>query len=196
MKSLQDRLVVVGEPLATLEEFFPGEGTFEKDGVIYSSTTGRVFIDKNKRELGVLSVKPLLVPKSGFRVIGMVTGFSSHYANVEIFCMNGVKLDHEYTGIIGRESLGRSYPRFRGRGLKTYVSENDIVYGSVISTMNTILLDISYKEYGVVKAQCKFCGNTLMLSGKELLCPLCHTRERRKISIFYGEPVEKLVNRV
>ncbi|MBO3769636.1 MAG: exosome complex RNA-binding protein Csl4 [Thermoproteota archaeon] len=196
MKSLQDRLVVVGEPLATLEEFFPGEGTFEKDGVIYSSTIGRVFIDKHKRELGVLSAKTLLVPKPGFRVIGMVTGFSSHYANVEIFCMNGVKLDHEYTGVIGRDSLGRAHPRFRKGSLRMYVSENDIVYGSIISTVNAILLDISYREYGVVKAHCKLCGNTLILSGRDLFCSICRTRERRKVSIFYGEPVEKLVRRI
>lgn len=196
MKSLQDRLVVVGEPLATLEEFFPGEGTFEKDGVIYSSTVGKVFVDKHKRELGILPVKTLLVPKPGFRVIGMITGFSNHYANVEIFCMNGIKLDHEYTGVIGRDSLGKAYPRFRKGSLRTYVSENDIVYGSVISTVNAILLDISYREYGVVKANCKFCGNTLTLSGRDLFCPLCHTRERRKVSIFYGEPIEKLVRRI
>ncbi|MCS7138894.1 MAG: exosome complex RNA-binding protein Csl4 [Crenarchaeota archaeon] len=195
MKSLQDRLVVVGEPLATLEEFFPGEGTFEEKGIIYSSIIGRVLIDKHKRELGVIPFKTLLVPKPGFRVIGMVTGFSNHYANVEIFCMNGVKLDHEYTGVIGRESLGKSHSRFRGINVRTYVSENDMVYGIVISTVNTILLDISYREYGVVKAYCKFCGNTLVLSGKGLFCPLCRNNEKRKISIFYGESIERLVSR-
>ncbi|MBO3799735.1 MAG: exosome complex RNA-binding protein Csl4 [Candidatus Brockarchaeota archaeon] len=193
MNSLQDRLILVGEPLATLEEFFPGEGTFEENGTIYSSTVGRVLIDKDKRELRVIPAKTLITPKPGFRVIGSITGFSSHYANVEIFCMNGVKLSHEYTGIIGRESLGKAYLRFRGGGLRAYVSENDIVYGSIISTTNVILLDISYKEYGVVKAYCKFCGNALVMSGKGLLCPVCRTRERRKISIFYGEPIEKLV---
>lgn len=195
MKSLQDRLILVGEPLATLEEFFPGEGTFEERGTIYSSTVGMVLVDKDKRELRVIPAKMLVTPKPGFRVIGSVTGFSSHYANVEIFCMNGVKLSHEYTAIIGRESLGKAYPRFRRGSLRAYVSENDIVYGSIISTTNTILLDISYKEYGVVKAYCKFCGSALAISGKELFCPLCRTQERRKISIFYGEPIEKLVAR-
>ncbi|MEM1557306.1 MAG: exosome complex RNA-binding protein Csl4 [Thermoproteota archaeon] len=196
MESLHDRPVVVGEPLATLEEFFPGEGTFEKNGIIYSSTVGKVSVNRHKRELGVVPVKPLLSPKPGFKVIGIVTGFFSHYANVEIFCMNGAKLSYEYDGIIGRESLGRAYPRFRGGSLRAYVSENDIVYGSIISTTNVILLDISYKEYGVVKAYCRFCGNTLIASGKGLSCPVCRTTERRKLSVFYGEPIEKLVTRV
>jgi len=196
VKSIQDRFVIVGEPLATLEEFFPGEGTFERNGVIYSSIAGRVIIDKSRRELGILSVKPLLTPKPGFKTIGIVTGFSSHYANVEIFCMNGVKLSYVYYGIIGKESLGKAYSRFRGGSLRTYVSENDMVYGAIISTTNAILLDLSYKEYGVVKAHCKFCGNTLIYSGKGLFCPICRTTEKRKLSIFYGEPIEKLVTKL
>ncbi|MGQ9691287.1 MAG: hypothetical protein ACUVQY_08530, partial [Thermoproteota archaeon] len=36
MMGLHNRLVLAGEALATLEEFFPGEGTFEHKGVIYS----------------------------------------------------------------------------------------------------------------------------------------------------------------
>jgi len=193
--SRQDKLVIVGEPLATLEEFFPGEGTFEKNGIIYSSTIGKVFIDKNKRELGVASAKTLLIPKPGFKIIGIVNSFFSHYASIKIFYMNRLRLNYEQTGIIGRESLGKSYPRFRGGGLRNYIRENDIVYGSIISTLNTILLDISYREYGVVRAYCKNCGNTLIISGKELVCPACRTKEKRKLSIFYGEPIERLVAR-
>ncbi|MEM2089433.1 MAG: exosome complex RNA-binding protein Csl4 [Thermoproteota archaeon] len=193
MKQVQNRLVLIGEPLATLEEFFPGDGTFEKNGVIYSSRVGKINVDRSRRELEVIEVKPLLMPRPGFKIIGSVTGFSSHYANVDIFYVNGVRLNHEYTGIIGRESFGKSYPRFRTGSLRNYVRENDILYGRIFSTVNANMIDLSAKEYGVVKAYCNNCGKPLSLSKKYLFCPSCRTREDRKVSIFYDEPIEKLV---
>jgi exosome complex component CSL4 len=195
MKESQSRLVLVGEPLATLEEFFPGEGTFEKDGIIYSSRIGRVSVDKVRRALEVVELKPLLVPRPGFKIIGSVTSFSSHYVNVSIFYMNGARLSYEHTGFIGRESFGRSYPRFRAGSLRNYVRENDIVYGEIMSTVNVNMIDLSAKEYGVVKAYCSNCGGPLVLFKKYLSCPSCRTREDRKLSVFYGEPVERLVGR-
>jgi exosome complex component CSL4 len=192
----ESRIVLVGEPLATLEEFFPSEGTFERNGIIYSSMVGRVFVDRQRRELGVVPVRSLLLPNPGFKVVGSVTGFSSHYANVQIFFMNGVRLNYEYTGIIGRESIRKAYPSLRMGSLRNYVSENDVVYGRIASTINATLLDISDREYGVVKAYCKFCGKPLTGSKKGLSCQVCRTRESRKLSIFYGEPIERLVTRV
>lgn len=196
MEGFQNRLVLVGEPLATLEEFFPGEGTFEKGGVIYSSRVGRVNVDIDRRELGVIEVKPLLLPKPGFKIIGTVVGFSSRYANVSILYMNGTRLSHEYTGFIGRESFGKTYPPFRVGNLRNYVGENDVVYGKIISTVNANLIDLSEKEYGVVKAYCSTCGRPLMLFKKYLSCSSCRSRENRKISIFYDEPIERLVSRL
>jgi exosome complex component CSL4 len=196
MKESHSRLVLVGEPLATVEEFFPGDGTFEKDGVIYSTRVGKISVDKNRRALEVVELKPLLAPKPGFKIIGSVTGFSSHYASVKIFYMNGNRLSYEYSGLIGKESFGRSYPRFRTGSLRNYVRENDIVYGEIMSTVNVTLLDLSAKEYGVVKAYCSNCGSPLVLFKKYLTCPSCKTRENRKLSVFYDEPVEKLVARV
>lgn len=193
MKGVQNRLVLIGEPLATLEEFFPGDGTFEKNGVIYSSRVGKINVDRSRRELEVIEVKPLLIPRSGFKIIGSVTGFSSHYANVDIFCMNGARLNYKYTGIIGKESFGKSYPRFRTGSLRNYVRENDILYGRIFSTVNANLIDLSDKEYGVVKAYCNNCGRPLTFSKKYLFCSNCRTREDRKVSIFYDEPIEKLV---
>ncbi len=196
MRESPSRLVLVGEPLATLEEFFPGDGTFEKDGVIYSSRIGRVSVDRNRRMLEVVELKPLLVPKPGFKIIGSVTGFSSHYANVRIFYVNGNRLSYEYTGLVGRESFGRSYPRFRTGSLRNYVRENDLIYGEVMSTVNVNLIDLSAKEYGVVKAYCGNCGSPLVLFKKYLTCPSCRTRENRKLSVFYNEQIERLVARV
>lgn len=196
MRESPSRLVLVGEPLATLEEFFPGDGTFEKDGVIYSSRVGRVSVDRNRRMLEIVELKPLLVPKPGFKIIGSVTGFSSHYANVRIFYMNGNRLSYEYTGLVGRESFGRSYPRFRTGSLRNYVRENDLIYGEVMSTVNVNLIDLSAKEYGVVKAYCGNCGSLLVLFKKYLTCPSCRTRENRKLSVFYNEQIERLVARV
>lgn len=196
IKENQSRLVLIGEPLATLEEFFPGEGTFEKNGVIYSSRVGRVNVDKDRRELEVTELKPLPIPKPGFKIIGSVASFSSHYATVKIFYMKGVRLNYEHTGVIGRESFGRTYPRFRRGSLRSYVRENDLVYGAIMSTVNVNLIDLSAKEYGVVKAYCSTCGNPLMFSKKYLFCPSCRTRENRKVSVFYDEPIDKLVTRV
>ncbi|MEM2930560.1 MAG: exosome complex RNA-binding protein Csl4 [Thermoproteota archaeon] len=196
MKRNQNRLVFIGEPLATLEEFFPGEGTFETKGVIYSSRIGRVNIDEDKRELGVIELKPLLIPRPGFKIIGSVTSFSSHYVTVKIFYMNGIRLNYEHTGVIGRESFGRAYPRFRTGSLRSYVRENDLVYGAIMSTVNVNLIDLSAKEYGVIKAYCSTCGNPLTFSKKYLFCPSCRTRENRKVSTFYDEPIDRLVARL
>jgi len=65
-----------------------------------------------------------------------------------------------------------------------------------MSTVNVNLIDLSAKEYGVVKAYCGNCGSPLALFKKYLTCPSCRTRENRKLSIFYDEPIERLVTRV
>ncbi|MGQ9478486.1 MAG: exosome complex RNA-binding protein Csl4 [Thermoproteota archaeon] len=193
MMGLHNRLVLAGEALATLEEFFPGEGTFEHKGVIYSSLVGMVNVDMAGRKIRVLELRSIPMSKPGCKIIGSITSFSGHYANAEIFYIDGFKLSHEYSGVVAVESFRGVYQRFRTKDLRSYIRENDIIYGEILSNVNVNLIDLSQKEYGVIKAYCSMCGNPLMLYGKYLLCLSCRRKEDRKVSIFYDSPIERLV---
>ena len=68
------QFVVPGERLGVIEEFTPDNGTYVKDGIIYSKVIGRALLDlSNKR----VSVHPLAhearVPKVGNVVLGQVS---------------------------------------------------------------------------------------------------------------------------
>jgi exosome complex component CSL4 len=43
---MENKNVLIGDYLGTIEEFVPGDGTYAEEGKIYASTIGPVVIDR------------------------------------------------------------------------------------------------------------------------------------------------------
>src|SRR5207249_12157784 len=72
IKKLDGTFVVPGEKLGVVEEFDPGRGTVEVDGIVYSSQTGTPALDPKRH---VVTVKPAtgppFVPEEGSSTTGI-----------------------------------------------------------------------------------------------------------------------------
>jgi len=177
---IQGRIVFPGERLGVVEEFFPGPGLYQKNGVLRSAELGAIRYDPLKRVLAVSKInRSLLLPAEGMNVYGEVGSVLRRDAMVDVFILEGKLLSSPYTGII--QSLDGN------RNILMEVRNGDIVKAKIINTKNRLLqLSIDSSDYGVVYAYCSRCGAFLENHRNRLVCPRCGRVERRKIATSYG----------
>ena len=181
-------LVVPGERLGVIEEFIPDNGTYVKDGVIYSKIVGRALLDLlNKR----VSVYPLtngeLIPKVSSIVVGQIGNAQSDNVLVKIFKIENKRLSGEFSGILHVSDVSDRYID----QMSDVCKPGDIVRAKVISGKNRVFhLSTNDKNLGIVYAFCSRCGNLLEPQRYELHCPKCGNTENRKMAPDYGkEPI-------
>lgn len=175
-------LVAPGEPLCVAEEYLPGANVkLHRDGVIASIRPGLVRYDKKKR---VVSVQPLKQPEEirvGDKVLAEVKEVQEKIAIVDIIAVNGRPLKHPRAAVI------LPTPRMKEE-MGEYVGIGDLVIALVINVFAGVIgLSIWRPGLGSILSICDRCGGTLIKKGKELLCPRCGNKEKRKILPFYGK---------
>ena len=186
MKINSGDLVIPGDFLAVSEQFLPGEGAFEDNGLIKSATPGNVFINYENREISVISnsVGPVLL-KYGDIVYGQITEVRSQKALIDIQskkdCLRTFALPYKATIHISQVKKGyldKMTDAFR---------IGDIIVGKVIKiTGNNVDLTTNSHDLGVIKAMCTRCRSYLKHYNKnELYCPNCNKKERRKLASNY-----------
>ncbi len=177
--------MVPGDYLGVTEEFLSGGGTYIDDGTIYSSTTGHLLVDLDKRKISVYQKpKSPLLPKEGALVIGKIVSIHNKNLNVKIFQIRDKPLFNTFNGIMHITDVSESY-------VKTMVDAfhiGDIIRAKVISTKNREF-HLSTQEYGlgVIYSKCSFCGDKIILSQNRLKCPQCNKTKWRKMSADYGK---------
>lgn len=179
-RKLDGTFVVPGERLGVVEEFDPGRGTVEVNGIVYSSQTGTAAVDTKRH---VVSVKgatgPVVVPEEGSSVTGVVEKIQEKMAIVNIVLVDGKKMVLPFTGML---HISNSSPRFE-RIMSEVCKPNDILRAKVIDTSQRIpKLTTIGRDLGVIKAYCSRCGNELVLSGRILRCTACRNVERRRLA--------------
>jgi exosome complex component CSL4 len=184
---VKEELVVPGTEVGYAEEFIPGEGTYEEDGKIYASITGRLKFDVKERKVSVEAKTSVpAVPKKGDIIIGTVVDLKSQFAIVEILKIKGV--DRAPPGpLYGSIHISKT------RG--TYVSDlskefspGDIVVAKIIDVERTPLsLSTIDKELGVIKGYCNQCNIPLVKINDKLKCENCNQVVHKKISTDYGK---------
>ncbi|MCJ7771449.1 exosome complex RNA-binding protein Csl4, partial [Candidatus Bathyarchaeota archaeon] len=178
------RVVSPGEQLGVIEEFIAGPGTFVEDGEIYSSETGILQLDLRRREV---LVKPVThrpqVPKVGDIVVGKVVSTSDKTLSVVINEISGQKTEGELTGIMHVSDIARGYVK----SVHDAFTVGDIVRAQVISTKNREYhLSTQDDRLGVLKAECIYCGQSLIVTGRTLRCNNCGEEGRRKLANDFG----------
>ena len=179
-KKLNGSFVVPGERLGVVEEFDPGRGTVDVDGIVYSSQTGTALLDPNRHVVTVKPITgPVVVPEEGSSIIGVVEKIQEKMAIVNIVVVDGKKMPLPFTGML---HISNSSPRFE-RVMGDVVKPNDIIRAKVIDTSQRIpKLTTVGRDLGVIKAYCSRCGNELVLSGRILRCSVCRNVERRRLA--------------
>ncbi len=179
------RKVFPGEELAVIEEYNKGEGSYQDDGLVRSEELGETRLNREKRALEVKKVtKPLNLPVEGSIVIAEAGSITRRDARVDIFRINGKKIQPTYTGVIHISDVAREFDR----NLEMAIRSGDIVRAVVANTKNTIIqLSIAGPEFGVVYAYCSRCGGILENEKGRLTCPSCKRVERRQYAKSYGK---------
>lgn len=179
------RLVVPGEELCVIEEFSPGEGTYERDGKVYSLRAGVVIYDFVNRRVQVLSTtdKMSLAPRTGLIVYGEVYTVHDEIASVKIMEIEGCKkLSGTFTGVLHISQVSTTFIK----KLDDAIKPGDIIRAKVLTSWNPYQLSTKHVTLGVILALCSRCGSPLWKTktGK-LLCMKCGNVEERKISSKY-----------
>jgi exosome complex component CSL4 len=179
------RKVFPGEELAVIEEYNDGEGSYQEDGLVRSEELGETTLNKEKRALEVKKVtRHLNLPLEGVIVIAEAGSVTRRDARVDIFRVDGKKIEPTFTGVVHISDVAREF----GRNLEQALRSGDIVRAVVANTKNRIIqLSMAGPEYGVIYAYCSRCGGILENQKGRLTCLKCKRVERRQIARSYGK---------
>lgn len=180
--------VIPGDVLGVGEEFMPGIGAYEEDGIIYSSVAGIVDLDMQKRKASVEARTDLPpVPREGDAVICEVVDLRSQMAMVELLAKSG-QLDRALSiPTKGRVYISQSSKRYV-TNLQNEFRIGDILRARVRDTRKyPVELSTVDADLGVILGLCTKCRHVLKKKGSKLTCPNCGNVETRKMASDYGE---------
>jgi len=183
--------VIPGEMLGVGEEFMPGEGAYEEEGLIHSAVAGIVTLDMNKRMASVDARTDLPpVPKEGDSIICEVVDIRPQMVLVELIA------------IAGKTDRALSAPTTKGRvyishSSKKYVTnlQNEYKIGDIIRARVRDTRKLPYElstvgaDMGTLLSYCTKCRNVLEKKGSKLICSVCGNEESRKASTDYGKGI-------
>jgi Predicted RNA-binding protein (consists of S1 domain and a Zn-ribbon domain) len=106
----QGELLLPGDELNVLEEFVPGEGTYDKDGKVYSGVVGKAFYDMINRKVNSIAFKRpgIVMIKKAKYVLGIVVGLKEDSALVNIYSIED-KQTESITGYLHISQITNKY---------------------------------------------------------------------------------------
>lgn len=150
---------------------------------------GNVAVNEESRSVSVISAAR--VPNmlnNGDVVFGRITTVRDNSAYVDIAAtekMPDAEIVNNGNAEIYVSNVQNGFTKSVTDEFKTL----DIVRARVIDNKKIDLSTVG-DEFGVVKAFCTKCKNGLEKNGNYLECPLCKTREYRKLSNKYGQGID------
>ncbi|MBU4032040.1 MAG: exosome complex RNA-binding protein Csl4 [Candidatus Thermoplasmatota archaeon] len=173
-----------GDELATSEEYISGQGTYEKDGIIYAAVMGKPEFNQDDKTVRVVGVKSNSVLKAGDTVLGEVMNVSNTMANVVISGVEerpGYRIQGE-TGVIHISKVTESYTD----DVRNEYRTGDLVRLRVIQASPSLQLSSREPGLGVLKARCSRCRIILFNRSGQLYCADCEKYEQRKLVDDFG----------
>jgi exosome complex component CSL4 len=178
----RERFVVPGSKLGVVEEFTPGEGTYEIDGSIYSQLVGNTRADPSRKIVSVAPRKTPTLPLEGRTVTGVATHVQEKMAVIDIIKIDDKVLSTPFTGLLHISASSPSYER----SMTDVCRQLDQVRAKVASTADGIIRLMTVgPNLGVLKAYCSNCGHPLALRRRLLKCERCNNTEKRRLAEDY-----------
>ncbi|MDO8124889.1 MAG: exosome complex RNA-binding protein Csl4 [Candidatus Hermodarchaeota archaeon] len=178
--------VLPGERLGVIEEYLPGEGTFQdEDDIIYATITGIVHIDMKERKISVEgSTRQPVYPKRNDVVLGQIQHVTKKSAIINIFRIGNTECPITFSGYLFIKNTAGGYVE----QMRDLFAPGDLVIARVQQQADGLArLSTVGTRFGVFQASCSRCGEPLHLQGTRLECTECGNFEQRKISQKYGQ---------
>ncbi len=180
------RVVVPGDPLAVVEEYFPDpDSAYEdEDGFVRALKMGLLAQDEDNRIIGVKDVRTRVLPKVGMWGIGIVTQVKSQIAMISVYYLEGKLIDIPHTGILHVSNTSTQYVET----MYDIMRAGDWVKFKIKGINVTLVLTTKGPGLGVVLARCIDCSAILKrLQGNILLCTNCVKQQQRLVSKDYEQ---------
>lgn len=177
-------LVLPGDLLGTAEEFVPGRGTYEDRGKIYAALLGHRRVDPSDRAIRVEAIHAIPHVTDGEVVLARVDEVKSAMAICTVLGLTSSRraVPGAPEGTVHISKARDGYTE----SLSTEFQSGDIVLAKVLQSTPTIKLTTAPPDLGVVSARCQVCHGILQRGERDLDCPRCGNRERRKTAGSYG----------
>jgi exosome complex component CSL4 len=181
----KEEIVMPGDELATSEEYIAGEGTYEKNGKIFSSVIGKKAFDEAEKVAKVTVANPPVKLKPGDIVIGEVINISQSIVIISL-----AQVENSPRALAGvREGALHISKVTKGfvEDIRKEYRLGDLVRARVLQASPSMQLGTDSDELGVLKARCLKCRMILSKKGDALYCSRCERNEHRKLAMDYAE---------
>ena len=169
---------IPGEKVAQIEEYLPGDNTFEDEDVIRSSVIGDINLDSSERLASVNRQKQITVPKVGDIIIGVVEANLPSMIAIMIKFVNGEKVNSDLECVCVTRHIRK----------KNIALAKDVVKAEIISHINgTIHASIDSDDLGVLFTKCRKCFGTVVKMRDAVKCKDCGWIDDRKLSLAFGK---------
>ncbi len=180
---MEAKLVLPGDQIAVAEEYEPGEGTYERNGLVFAATPGVLRLDEQSRIARVRPFNPPAELQAGDIVYAVVDDIRGMMATATVSAIHGRAraISGETDGTIHISNVSEEYTE----DIRDMYHLGDIIRAKVIQTKPSVQLTTAEPDLGVVKALCGVCRGPLELRGRDLYCPRDERTERRKAARDY-----------
>ena len=157
---------IPGEKIASIEEYLPGDNTFEDNDSIRATTIGEINLDSSERSASINRQTQITVPKVGDIIIGVVEANLPSMIAIAIKFVNGKKVNSDLECICVTRHIRK----------KNIALAKDVVKAEIISHINgTIHATIDSPELGVLFTKCRKCFGTVVKMRDAVKCCLLYT---------------------
>lgn len=179
-------IVFPGDELGVAEQFRPGPGTYEEDGMVYAAQIGEATLDA---EEFMASVDPMTTTpatlEEGDYVIGRVVSLKKSFASVEVKARTDEPHRELASEDRGTLHISKISPDYIDQ-IEDAFRIGDLVRAKVIDTEPSVQLLTKDDGLGVLLARCPKCRTVMEAKGHGLVCPDCEWKSRAKLAADYG----------
>ena len=169
---------IQGEKIASIEEYLPGDNTFEDSDSIRATTIGDINLDSSERSASINRQTQITVPKVGDVIIGVVEANLPSMIAIMIKFVHGKRVTADLECICVTRHIRK----------KNIALAKDVVKAEIISHINgTIHATIDSPELGVLFTKCRKCFGTVVKMRDAVKCKDCGWIDDRKLSTEFGK---------
>ena len=175
---MENNQKIPGEKIAQIEEYLPGDNTYEDKDVIRATTIGNINLDSVERLASINRQKQITVPKVGDIIIGVVEANLPSMIAIMIKFVNGKKVNSDLECVCVTRHIRK----------KNIALAKDVVKVEIISHINgTIHASIDSQDLGVLFTKCRKCFGTVVKMRDAVKCKDCGWIDDRKLSLEFGK---------
>ena len=175
---MEENQKIPGEKIALIEEYLPGDNTYEDNDVIRATSIGDIHLDSTDRLASINNHKQITVPKVGDVIIGVVEANLPSMIAIMIKFVNGKKVNSDLECVCVTRHIRK----------KNIALAKDVVKVEIISHINgTIHASIDGTELGVLFTKCRKCFGVVVKMRDAVKCKDCGWIDDRKLSLDFGK---------